>query len=541
MTQENNQVQFDIRLPLMIALGTNDMLTSTINDLYKQNEKYYHDLYEEHYPNDLTATLFSVKYTKQIKQTFAVVQHFYLTNDMQSIFSLIKKGFNPVYRFVTQNKKISTIDIVKLLEKKQPFNMYSETELSCIHSVIIYLIAKGKARMEKAEFTLYALELERFINKIKNELLFSVNINDDLFTLKNFTEKQKEVFNQTFKQYTVDGKFNITWFLDEIIADEHAKELNVKKEELFTEKVQLKIPPHLIDQARTKIFSNGNTASIIGALSSFAKTFGFYEEQLDPHVFTKYETNMLFQTALNMYYNNGLHKKYSFEDILAIASYMVVLIKEKDLSNKLYEETFSDDIHLEYQAQFQETISALQMDLTRNKAEIEKLQKNKVNITQQNIEANAEIKRLTKELKTANESQIELEKLRKEVNSLRNFVYEQGLENDEANAFKETTIEEMITFINNQKVVIIGGHQNWQNKMKTRLTEATFIDIDKTGSFSAVGNEGYTVFLNTRSNKHANYTRLLNKIHPNNPLCYFNDIVNIELSIKEIYEQMKDV
>ena len=210
MTQENNQVQFDIRLPLMIALGTNDMLTSTINDLYKQNEKYYHDLYEEHYPNDLTATLFSVKYTKQIKQTFAVVQHFYLTNDMQSIFSLIKKGFNPVYRFVTQNKKISTIDIVKLLEKKQPFNMYSETELSCIHSVIIYLIAKGKAHMEKAEFTLYALELEKFINKIKNELLFSVNINDDLFTLKSSTEKQKEVFNQAFKQSTVDGKFNIT-------------------------------------------------------------------------------------------------------------------------------------------------------------------------------------------------------------------------------------------------------------------------------------------------------------------------------------------
>lgn len=91
-------------------------------------------------------------------------------------------------------------------------------------------------------------------------------------------------------------------------------------------------------------------------------------------------------------------------------------------------------------------------------------------------EENRQIEELKQQLK---EKDAQLEQQNEELHSLREYIYE--TEQDELAELNETAvegrdIEAFSQFINERKIVVIGGHTNWQHKMKVALPNLIMID-----------------------------------------------------------------
>lgn len=122
---------------------------------------------------------------------------------------------------------------------------------------------------------------------------------------------------------------------------------------------------------------------------------------------------------------------------------------------------------------------------------------------------------------------------------MREYAYAQASnEPQQQDVTLTTQQEQLINEINALKVVIVGGNIKWQQKMQLALPNAKMIQIDKTGSFSALSNKGTIAVINTLANKHANYDKLLQSIHTQNRIIYLNSHVNVPLTIKELHHQI---
>lgn len=293
----------------------------------------------------------------------------------------------------------------------------------------------------------------------------------------------------------------------------------------------------MLQNVRKEVFGNGSSTALLGALTGILRTFSFYEGKYPVHILNKKETEILFKDVVLLYHQNDLYKRFDLTDILVIVSFMTMLLKENELSNNLYENAFSEKLNKKYKMQYENAIRTLKKDLEMSQTE-DSLNRRKLSQTEERLnKANKEIDRLKKSLEEARNEQVEFTRMKTEVVALRNFTYTAAINLEFPNNI-ELQLEEMIKKLNDEKIVIIGGHSNWQNKIKVKLPNVKFIDIDKTGSFDALKTPGVKVIINTLSNCHSNYHKALATIYPGNKIYFLNSNINIEISIKQIYKEI---
>lgn len=128
-----------------------------------------------------------------------------------------------------------------------------------------------------------------------------------------------------------------------------------------------------------------------------------------------------------------------------------------------------------------------------------------------------------------------LEADREELIALRNFVH--NLKNEEVP--EEDELAMMKDAISDKRIVIIGGHQNWHNKLKKLFPKWTLIYMDefKAVTTSMLENHDY-VFFYSDYLSHKSYNKCVAMLRENNiPFGYLHGI-NPDITIKQVYESI---
>lgn len=145
-----------------------------------------------------------------------------------------------------------------------------------------------------------------------------------------------------------------------------------------------------------------------------------------------------------------------------------------------------------------------------------------------------ELEQLKRENKRLHNQIETTEKNQKELISLREMMYRN---HESAEETIESAQEKVLAFFANKKIALLGGHQNWINKMKQLFPNARFVNHNLVNTdFSFLDNMDY-VFFNTNYAIHPFYWRICNTMEKNDvPFFLLNKGVNINLSLQEIAE-----
>lgn len=123
---------------------------------------------------------------------------------------------------------------------------------------------------------------------------------------------------------------------------------------------------------------------------------------------------------------------------------------------------------------------------------------------------------------------------REELIALREFVYKQEQKETE---FETKSIEEMKLAIEEKNYVIIGGHINWINKLKSEFPNWTYISVDNFKNFDGtVLDNKEKLFFFTDYISHTAYGKFIKIARERKiPFSYLHG-VNMEQIIRQIYE-----
>ena len=527
-----SQQDINIRYLFIIALGTNPKITSYVDEIYTVKELEYDEVYRQSgFYNDMGFQLYSVRYAKQLSQISGIVELAYKFNDFSTLKILIKRAFPAVYNASTNTSYLSHDRIIQVVTKIKPLKDHSEWELLSIYTVFVYLETMGNAKIEPYAKTIFLQFIFDHYSLLQSNMrLYQSRFDDDTDEeLKNLTKNLLAEFNNKKKV------FNFNHYFDQLIDKEHAHKLGI---DIFDINAYENISTEQLALSRDSVFKDGDTASLIGAITHVLKIFGFFETMFI-HELNEEETKKFLFNVTNMFEANKLSRKgLKIEDFIVICGFALSILKEYRSAREGYESAITKEVYEKIRLSF------------ANEIEKAKTQKELLNKELASLKYDSEVTKeynstLQKELKAMQKENERLQKIvekqasiQREVVALRDHAYRS---NDSYEDTESTiSIEEMIKRFENDKIYVVGGHENWIKKMKERLPSVKFIPIDKTGSLAQLKNDGIKVVINTLSNNHANYKRVVSMLTSTSSLEYINSHVHVETSIKELYKALYD-
>ncbi|MBG9730806.1 hypothetical protein ABD87_15040 [Lysinibacillus sphaericus] len=521
-----SQQGINIRYLLILALGTNPKITDTVDEIYTVKELEYDELYRQSgFYNDIGFQLFSVRYAKQLTQISGIVEFAYKHNDFSTLKALIKRAFPAVYNASTNASYLSHERIIQIVRKIQPLIEHSEWGLLSIYTVFLYLETMGYAKIEpyaKSIFQRYLFDQYSLLQD--NMRLYQARFDDKDEELKILTKNLLIEFNNKKKV------LNFNQYFDQLIDKEHAHKVGI---DIFDENAYKNMSFEQIAVSRDAIFKDGDTASLIGAITYVLKLFGFFETMFI-HELTEEETKKFLHSVTNMFEANNLSRKgLKVEDFMVICGFALSILKEYQTAREGYESAITKEVYEKIRLSFENKIEKIEAQKELLNKELTSLKYDSEVTKEQNSTLQKELKAMQKENERLHKMIEKQNPLQREVVALRDHTFRS---NDSYEDSESTiSIDKMIKRFENDKIFVIGGHENWVKKMKEQLPSVTFIPIDKTGSLAQLKNDGINVIINTLSNKHANYKRVVSMLSNTSTLHYINSHVHIETSIKEIY------
>ena len=131
----------------------------------------------------------------------------------------------------------------------------------------------------------------------------------------------------------------------------------------------------------------------------------------------------------------------------------------------------------------------------------------------------------------------QMEEDRKELIALREQLYSMT---DPDSSEKQISAEEMRAYLGEKRVVIIGGHSNWRNKMKEEFPHWVYIEPKASGTLEAsVVDKADMVYFFTDTLGHGTYFRYLNVVKEHDVKFGYIHGVNIENNIRKMYKDMR--
>lgn len=171
------------------------------------------------------------------------------------------------------------------------------------------------------------------------------------------------------------------------------------------------------------------------------------------------------------------------------------------------------------------TIEQLNKEIDKLKVDNSKLQQS----LNQAYKNSAQLENL-KQTKVENETFIDL--LQNQIKQLNNQL------SNQPNIEKTDTIsaEKIIAKLKESKILIVSGSNNWNNKLKNILPNATILDINKDFNKENL-NVDYILF-NTQINNHRTYYKIKLNLSKNTKLLYINESTNLNRILFEINQQI---
>ncbi|WP_033154938.1 hypothetical protein [Pseudobutyrivibrio ruminis] len=164
--------------------------------------------------------------------------------------------------------------------------------------------------------------------------------------------------------------------------------------------------------------------------------------------------------------------------------------------------------------------------------------RNKLNKAEQDIQyLRSNNKKAKTEAATFESLKNQLEAEHEELIHLRNYVYNLT---DETVPESNTNVEQLKKAIEDKNILIIGGHPNWHNKLKTLFPNWSFIGVEKFASLNPATADGRDkVYFFSNFIGHSEYYRFTSYMQKHDINYGYLKDTNTDSNIKQIFEELK--
>ncbi|EKS4344994.1 hypothetical protein QB607_002997 [Clostridium botulinum] len=406
----------------------------------------------------------------------------------EKLVSILKKGWKYAYTYIQNHNEITlSVFIDKFIKKNKSLDNITDDELNS-NSIIVILLSAYFNKKINEEDEAYKF----YINSCVLRLEHYKNVNR--INVNNVTKEQKALIRKLELKLKNHNKISTTTPSSFRLSNNQYDGLlvDIKK---MTKEDKAYIPFEYIGDMETvpliSIVGNDflkqkDIEELIYAYSQFQT-----EDTIDYDEFFKYIYPAIQIRYLCKEYKKA--KKYFFENF---DEELFEEINKKDIENK----------------EIKKTNILLQDENQRLKLELEKLEK--------------ENKQLKQELH-------ERENYKSEVVSLREFIFNL----DDVEDFQKEQID--YDKLKSLNAAIIGGHAQWQNKMKEYLSNCKFISPDMLNFDTSILNNVDVVFIYTNYLNHAMYYKVIDIIREKKlRLEYLKSNINMEIVLKQINKSL---
>ncbi|WP_260857520.1 hypothetical protein [Bacillus thuringiensis] len=499
--------KLDIDFIMFIALASAPNAHSLIHAKYKENEWEYYQAYKESpYSKEPLLKIYLIETETVLRKLIGI--YAYCKNDsrnisearkMEPIIAIIKKGYSRAYRFVNDRSEFNLIDYTDYIMKKSGGNNPYTVDFIYSVAICIYLASVWKKR---------ALIPEEFLSTY-DEMLNSPH---SYQSKKFFLAKNKAGVKECMEQFGTT-KIDANQSLFHWLAVNYLKRISEKEGKFLPKKE---------DEMNSYFMLLGN----------WIETLDLDPVEIQNKVLlSREEMELTFQELLIADIENE-NVSNKFELLLPAYLYMMAMAKMyKDLK-KLYLEDKQEETYLANKIK--------EKKLKDKEESLQKLKKTTEFKLKEAKEYRLALEKQVKELEKQNsrlESDVEtLSKEKKELSSLRSFIYGMNSEIPQDSA----SVDDIIDSLKNVKIAIFGGHPNWQLKIKEYLPHVRVIDVDSLNkSISFIKNMDY-VFVNTHYFNHTFYEKIMKEINRTKAeLVYLNRTTNTEMTLTEMYSYIK--
>jgi hypothetical protein len=506
---------------IIMAIGANRYLHEHIEKLYETNREQYYELYKnsKYFKNEKFMTYTALNY--EYIQKFAGIFLYEKSADDSTItMDLIKKGYKIVYNFIKDQKAINMIDLRDHFLKTVEDKGYGTTvKSSHVFTIAIYLCT----------------EFNVDIDYDKEDLIKIVKGSFDQYSVY-YKFKKKELNDAEIKEYLNkynDVGINKNGFkltLNNMLAAIFRQiAAQLAQEDADFEKLD--------NEQQDKLLLNNTfikTLDIVNAVLYFCNM-----DAIDLQSITVLDYNKIRQIAglcLDSAEKNELPQS-SIDMLFALYLILYSLAEEYNVTKNEYLNSAHEETILEVKKlkeKYKSELSSLKdneetrnREVTRLTNLCDELKKETVVLNKAKADKENEITKLTNQL----------ENLEKEANELRHIL---DMYRNEYYDEEQVTISKMLEYINTKKCAIIGGHETWQEKLKNKLPNIRFLSADEINKdLSFLANMDAILF-NESKNSHSMYNKVKSFAEGSNiPLLMVGKVDNLELSIENIYRELK--
>lgn len=493
------------------AISKSSYLHGDIDNIYNQSpQKYYNAAIQSEWFHYYVSEEMNILEQRCYRRVIGILENKeenYISI-LQIMYSLLRKGYKKIYQLF----KSDTIDILESLQWiQEKFNHPSERQYHSARLCVLYLFAVEKKIIFNETIN------QKDIDSLEKILMLTYNVertHSYPFVDANNNEKNDELVKSFMKRllneeiiYAITSAYPGEMFLKTLSFDK------------FTECDDIKI------------------RNFLAALS-----FIFAEEKLEKSAICG--SLQLNKKDISNILNIGQLYSQKEEDILLFFIMAVTLkgtLQSYNTMKKLYLEDNKETLYPELDHSIKE-IEELKKQLKEKEDKISQLEKEKKQLKEQLKEKNSSIKSEVLALEKKNsmlEKQLrEEEKKERELHSLRNFVFSlnNSMDTEGVEGMAEDNVEIIKKELNNKKGVIIGGHPNWQKKMKQELPWE-YIPANTPIHHNTIKN--YDVYvINFAHFNHSSYYSVINYVREHNkPIIYINT-TNTNRVLYNIYEQI---
>lgn len=489
----------DFDMLITMAIGSRNILHDEINQIYKENREVYYEYFKKSsYYEDKRLASLSVQNYQAIQQFIGIYIFEQSIDSTSSTMKLIKKGYRFVYNFVKNQMKV---DFYKLRDD--------------------YITYVKRNSLEKNIHLAHLFGIALFLCKhLEKDVIY------DEFDISLIRSSIDQVFLE------IEAKPEETEETVEFL--EQYRNLGVMKKDF-----QLPLKDLIVS---------------INKLHSEQQS----EEEMIHHEFYKGLSKIAYIlqycniNPLDIQNITNIDQSRLKEIISLCLSSIEMLDLREDVHSLLGTYLLIYALGTDYNSTKHNLIVTSQEEAQLELAKLKREYEGKIrSLEQAEEQRQSSIRHLTDSNKRLTEKVQELEKQlsKKEVQLQELSEKNEALKNNQDELLKkinltpqieELTEQEMASYLNTKKCIIVGGLKGWQEQLKEYIPTARFIQAEELNIDLDFLLKADLVFFNEAVNNHSMFERIKSKLENTTiPISYSGKNTNIRITLKKMYDGIK--
>lgn len=490
MNKKTQKVELNIVPFLAEAFSVNSKIYKNVDKIYNQNKfKYINIAKENEYYNHPMAQEGNIEQEYYFKKSLGIILASQNSENIgKEIFNIIKKGWKYAWTYIQNHNIISISQFLdNFVKKKKGLDNISDDEFNANTLIVIFLAYHLEKEID-TEDEIY----NDFINNLLKRLEhykgnYRISI-DDLpkQRKKKLRELELKIKNNSPISF-IPSSFRL--------SNEQVDGMLVDYNRMTKDEKYFSAFEYIFDLEQMSLIS------VVG--KDYLKS-----KDVQELIFCY---SQLYEDEDDLDFNE-------LQKFLYPAIQMLYLCKEYMKAKKYFFNNFDEELYEEISKVENENRDLKKRDLLLQdeneglKRELEQLQK--------------ENKRLKQDLKESQQNKTELI-------SLREFLFDLDKEIDYVDNKKD------YSKLNEIKGVIVGGTPNWQQRMKERLDNWNFINVDNINFDDNIIKNSDTVVFYINYLSHALYYRVIDIANKNNiKVMYINNNQNIDIVLNQLLDKI---